>query len=218
MCLPRSAKDARIGIHFMAYLSDSDLGPLFQLRQNTVESVVNRKCKIDKLDHKENESGYRTILLRLVDGPLSTLECESIVHRGQAFIRSLRRDGHVIHTKRIDGVPTYVYEGRVAVVKSTPMIRHCYYRTKHWVEISKARKQFDGFKCVQCNSTEKLETHHLRYNLFEESLEFDLLTLCRNCHVAMHEAASGSRSMHFPLTITPEQLRRIQEEYPEVSE
>jgi hypothetical protein len=199
-----------------SYFTDADLGPLFN-RTQTVESVVNAKCKIDKHEHNESDSSYRVVLARLRQGPLTTIDCELLVHRGQAFIRTLRKRGHVIHTKRIDGVNTYVYEKFEPVTQTTPLIREAYYKTQHWRELSKKRKEFDGFACVQCKTTTNLETHHLRYELFEESLNYDLLTLCHECHKGMHEAASGSRNMHFPLSVTQLQFERIKEAFPEVT-
>jgi 5-methylcytosine-specific restriction endonuclease McrA len=199
-----------------SYVTEADFGPLFACSQ-TIQSVVNQKCEIYTHEHDENRSGYQAVLSRLKQGPLTTIDCEALVHRGQAFIRTLRRDGHIIHTKRIDGVSTYVYEKWEPVTRVTPLIKECYYKTYHWRSLAAARKEFDGFLCVQCKSKSNLETHHLRYELFEESMEKDLLTLCKSCHDSMHDAATGSQHMHFPFTITESQFLRISEAFPEVS-
>lgn len=200
-------------------MSDSIMDlPLFAVASSpvVVQSVANSKCDIEKGEVSDSNHSKQVLLARLKSRPLSTIECERIVHRGQAYIGSLRKSGHVIHTRRIDGVPMYVYEGWEPVTKTTPLIKEAYYKTQHWKNLSKQRKEFDGFQCVQCKSSVDLETHHLRYELFEESMVHDLMTLCRNCHESMHECASGSRHMHFPATVTESQFKRIAEAFPEV--
>lgn len=61
--------------------------------------------------------------------------------------------------------------------------RNWYLKTDHWKVMRSAAKSRDNYKCVECESTAKLEVHHLTYeNIGKERLE-DLITLCQPCHV-----------------------------------
>lgn len=49
--------------------------------------------------------------------------------------------------------------------------------------------QRDGFKCKICNSIDALNVHHLHYEPRTKIWEYDnesLVTLCENCHNAIH--------------------------------
>jgi hypothetical protein len=156
------------------------------------------------------------ILRRLSQGPLGCFEAERLtvdgvaVHRAQAVIHTMREHGHLIDTIRVNGNLAYVYNGKVEKIKAGKY-KELYYSTEHWKNLAKRRKFIDGWQCRQCGCQEDLETHHWRYDLFDECLEKDLITLCRECHESIHEAASGS-GMHFPRTITRQQAERIEAE------
>lgn len=150
----------------------------------------------------------KVILRALKSGPITTVEAETIVHRGQAVIHQLREQGHRIDTIRIKGQLHYQWLGFSRVVKVDPSLEKQYYETSHWRSISLERKRIDGFRCKQCGSLDELQTHHWRYNLFMESLRYDLITLCRDCHVSVHEAVSGS-SVHFPNYVCESIAERI---------
>lgn len=154
------------------------------------------------------------ILQRLMKGPLGCFEAERLivdgvaVHRAQAVIHAMREKGHLIDTIRLHGNLAYVYRGKVEKIKAGKH-KELYYSTRHWKYTALQRKKMDAWQCRQCGSIERLETHHWRYNLFDECVRRDLITLCRDCHEAVHEAASGS-GMHFPNTITRQQADRIE--------
>ena len=157
-----------------------------------------------------NAQGQRSaVLTRLRSGPLSTFDAERIVHRGQATIGQLRNDGHRIDSVNLDGVDQYVYRGHSPTIKVVKTMQAAYYETSHWCRTAADRKDFDHRSCCQCGSAELLQTHHWRYNLFAESVEFDLITLCRECHLRLHESIKGS-CVHFPRRIDTALAARIE--------
>ncbi len=151
------------------------------------------------------------MLERLRRGPLSTVRAEVFIHRGQAVIRSLRQRGYDIRTERIDGVAMYVLYGFVAAVEVGPDLQDAYYQTDHWRGKSAERRRIDRHACTQCKARERLEVHHLRYELFGEDVLEDLRTLCEECHRREHAAIAGSQ-VHFPRFVTEEVARRIEAE------
>ncbi len=59
-----------------------------------------------------------------------------------------------------------------------------------WKKVALEVKKRDGFKCVVCDSKEKLNAHHKRYVTGEMAWETpldQLVTLCRCCHRKFHE-------------------------------
>lgn len=67
------------------------------------------------------------------------------------------------------------------------MYRDYYLQTPHWkIKRRQAIERADG-ECEICGSTRELEVHHLNYeNLGYEEPE-DLMALCHNCHMEVHE-------------------------------
>ena len=54
--------------------------------------------------------------------------------------------------------------------------------------------QRDGFKCINCQSTEKtLNVHHVVYQRGLEPWEYgqSLITLCEECHAERHQAQNN---------------------------
>ncbi|AWG26023.1 HNH endonuclease [Flavobacterium kingsejongi] len=63
----------------------------------------------------------------------------------------------------------------------------------YWDEVKKRIRLRDDFKCVECGSTIRLETHHISYYVNGQSIvghELDhlnwLVTLCETCHDKSH--------------------------------
>ena len=148
------------------------------------------------------------MLARLKAGPLSTYDAERFSHRGQATIHSLQNEGHEIELIDLDGVPSYVYREHRPRVKVSKTMQELYYASPHWRATALARKELDNFRCQQCGASEELETHHWRYELFAESVQHDLITLCRVCHESIHRAISGS-GVHFPAFVADDAAARI---------
>lgn len=180
------------------FYSECDELPLF--------SKVNEQCTIEKTQPPKSEEHSRKlmeILEALKSGPVSCVEVETRWHRGQAGIGELRSRGWNIDTVR--GFYYFVgFNGEMVNAKS---LQAMYYQSSHWKQTANARKQMDGYRCVQCHSTSNLETHHWRYDLFNEQME-DLCTLCRSCHESIHNAISGSQ-VHFPRRVTQSVADRI---------
>ena len=58
--------------------------------------------------------------------------------------------------------------------------------SKEWAEKIKKR---DGYKCILCGNTEKLNAHHLCVDWAHNKYRYDLrngITLCMNCHIILH--------------------------------
>jgi len=63
-----------------------------------------------------------------------------------------------------------------------------------WKKKSEARKKKDGYKCVICGSTKKLNVHHKTYKrvktvkgkIVATERMSDLVTLCSECHRKVH--------------------------------
>jgi hypothetical protein len=198
------------------YWPEPDLAelPLFALPPSPAAAAVRHRESNATKRREKVDSRIALVLSRFQRGPISTFEMERLkvdgdtVHRGQAVIATMRQRGHEIDTVRIDGAPHYVYRGfRPGRIESKPF-QDLYYQTQHWRAKAAERKRMDGFRCRQCGSAERVEAHHWRYELFAESVQFDLITLCHSCHQAIHEAASGS-SMHFPRFIDEQTRDRI---------
>jgi len=130
-----------------------------------------------------------------------------LLHRGQAIKGELKAQGHKIEKEWRDGRRGYVHKGYERIPKAGKY-KQMYYTTRHWVRIARLRKQMDGFRCRQCGSANDLETHHHRYELFNEDVKHDLITYCKACHERVHKGASGGR-LHFPHRITEDIIRRI---------
>ncbi len=183
-------------------MSDSIMDlPLFAVsqRSHVIESVVRN------IDTEARHA--REILQELQSGPLGTAEVESRWHRGQAAIGRLRDEGHVIDTISRQ----YVYRGfKPGRIKVTKELQNLYYQTPHWKERAASRKMLDGHKCTRCGCSGDLETHHWKYDLFNESMD-DLQTYCSECHELMHERLKGSK-VHFPRYIDSSVANRITSE------
>ena len=166
----------------------------------------------DKPPKREHGRAAERLMLEVLRrGPLSTTTAEADVgvHRGQQVIGTLRASGIRIDTVRISGVLCYVLRDANATLVKVPRSTHTQYCSlPHWKKVAAERKQIDGYRCVQCHSTEKLEVHHWRYELFAEDVVRDLCTLCSKCHHQMTEVLKGS-GCHFPTHLTQELKDRI---------
>jgi hypothetical protein len=170
---------------------------------------ASRACVIEatvRSEQSESEKAHE-ILQHLLKEPLSTTFVESNWHRGQAAIGVLRDEGHVIDTVQRQYVYRGYNPGRVKVSKE---LQSMYYTTSHWRAKAFERKQKDGFACTRCGSRVELETHHWKYDLFNESID-DLETFCHSCHEWIHGIVKGS-SVHFPRWIDKAVADRIKSE------
>ena len=63
-----------------------------------------------------------------------------------------------------------------------------YLQSSEWHRKRQERLIVDDFNCQLCSYTNNLQVHHKTYkNIFNEDVEHDLVTLCSDCHTAIHE-------------------------------
>jgi len=142
------------------------------------------------------------ILERLKVGPATCRQIDRLTPaRGQALVHTMREDGYKIRTQVIEGDRSYVYYGFSETIRVSKTMQEAYYRTPHWTETAKERKDIDSWRCRQCNTLSnpgnRLETHHWVYELFAEDVELELMTLCKSCHDSIHLWIKGGLC-HFP--------------------
>jgi hypothetical protein len=126
------------------------------------------------------------------------------VTRGRHEKQYLCDRGHVIESRNGE----YIYKGQLAnLVKVDRDLASLYYQTPHWKQVRSARIHFDRGACCQCNSVNDLQVHHWFYELFNEHTERDLMTLCAECHQALH--ANPMVSIHFPRFLPLAVIERI---------
>lgn len=64
---------------------------------------------------------------------------------------------------------------------------------KNWNDIRKRIIKRDGAKCYYCGETERLDVHHLRpISMGGNNDDYNLLTLCHECHVVEHQGIRAS--------------------------
>jgi 5-methylcytosine-specific restriction endonuclease McrA len=165
---------------------EDDFGPLFDPKPNKPpEPELTHECKA-------------AIVARLNEGPATCREIDRLTPaRGQALIRTLRTEGHLILTRARDGKRSYIYKGFNPRTVKIRKFRDIYYQTPHWREVREQRLIIDRYTCVQCGDQNELEIHHWVYNLFAEDPQQELVTLCKSCHEFVHQSISGS-ICHFP--------------------
>lgn len=66
-----------------------------------------------------------------------------------------------------------------------------YLLSDEWKRKAQARAKIDAYKCCMCGcrgtQLNPLQAHHVTYrNIYREDINKDILTLCRNCHRAVH--------------------------------
>ena len=64
---------------------------------------------------------------------------------------------------------------------------YSYMRSSQWRRVRRERRRIDGFRCAICGARENLQVHHLSYERLGQPGEiYDLVTLCRDCHMMLH--------------------------------
>lgn len=143
-------------------------------------------------------------LLKICDR--STLDLLDVGPRPAAYVRQLRQMGYQIESAKEGNIAVYHLIGKVEMVEVTPAMQELYYTTPHWQYTRAKRKEFDGYRCACCQTTERLQVHHWKYDLFNEQ-QCDLLTVCDECHNRIHSYANVH--CHFPRWVTPEIAEKL---------
>jgi len=67
-------------------------------------------------------------------------------------------------------------------------------KSAEWAAKRQARLEMDSHACQCCGATERLEVHHRNYDRFlNENVRRDLITLCHDCHVAVHREKANQK-------------------------
>ena len=65
---------------------------------------------------------------------------------------------------------------------------HDYIKSDAWQRVRREALKRDGYVCQQCGTGKNLEVHHINYEHLGQDGELnDVITLCRKCHVKVHE-------------------------------
>ena len=65
---------------------------------------------------------------------------------------------------------------------------YAYLQSPQWRAVRAKRLQIDGFRCHICGARKNLEVHHRSYERLAAKNEiYDLITLCHDCHMMMHD-------------------------------
>lgn len=62
-----------------------------------------------------------------------------------------------------------------------------FYNSPEWMRLRANVFRRDGFRCVDCGSTENLQAHHLSTLDYRNPDISMLITLCNDCHMKRHE-------------------------------
>lgn len=154
------------------------------------------------LDDRDDDGVTQKVLRRLQQGPADTNCLKQFGHRFSTRLDELRKQGWRIDNRHGEGRDC-IYElvGKVEMVLVTTEMKEAYYLTEHWLRTRAERMAFDESRCCHCRSTEELQVHHWKYEIFCEE-QCDLTTLCRPCHERLHK--SGKLKLRFPKYVTPE--------------
>lgn len=66
-----------------------------------------------------------------------------------------------------------------------------YLESDHW---KGKRREFLKDKCFCCQATARLQLHHKTYKRLGNESEHDFVTVCRSCHILIHELVKSRRS------------------------
>ena len=78
--------------------------------------------------------------------------------------------------------------------------KKAYLDSPQWKAIKRQRLAMDQYTCQSCyQSGLSLEVHHLHYRTFKSESLSDLISVCRNCHEAIHSKYGFNYNDEFPL-------------------
>lgn len=61
-----------------------------------------------------------------------------------------------------------------------------YYMTPEWKKKKEYVLKRDGYLCQMCLTNRAYTAHHLNYSRFKNELTSDLISVCRTCHMIIH--------------------------------
>ncbi len=83
-----------------------------------------------------------------------------------------------------------------------------YMRSKAWREKREQILSFYGHRCWVCNSTEKLQVHHLHYQSVGAEHMNDVLVCCKRCHFKLHLPQNTDPNWVGSRAVIPSQTRQ----------
>jgi len=72
-----------------------------------------------------------------------------------------------------------------------------YLKSAKWKFLRKQILDRDNHQCVMCESTTRLEIHHLTYKRLTDERLSDLVTLCHMCHSRQHKIYARDRTTDY---------------------
>lgn len=99
-----------------------------------------------------------------------------------------------------------------------------YLESDEWRQMKLRRLEIDNYTCQICGSKgsnmNPLNVHHLSYhNIYHENIDKDLVTLCRSCHMGVHNmmnritnSETGQRGWKDTLSVSMISYNRFREE------
>ena len=75
-----------------------------------------------------------------------------------------------------------------------------YLKSPEWNIKRKLILKRDNYTCVSCSSNVPLEVHHITYIRFGNESNEDLISLCRECHQAIHTRLGYDYNNTFPIS------------------
>lgn len=120
------------------------------------------------------------------------------------FLATLREDSE---TKKYNDTQTTPRE-RVYVPQTEETLdlnihkvfKREYLKSPEWNIKRKAILKRDNYTCASCNSKVPLDVHHITYIRFGNELNEDLVSLCRECHQAIHSKLGYDYNSTFPIS------------------
>lgn len=170
----------------------SDYFPSLEEMRLEIPLFSQAKAANDARKFHESEAQQREVLLHLRAGEsIAKCEWEDGGKRLAPAVEQLRNAyGFVISGYGTSKKPYRMDDVHQCPAKAhvTDEMKAAYYCLPHWQFVIGDRRSMDAFRCVCCHASDRLQCHHLTYKrLFAERLT-DLLTLCSECHAAVHKS------------------------------
>lgn len=111
--------------------------------------------------------------------------------KNKVDLNKLKNFNERLHEEYIfdfNNVKSY-YNGLIAANYSRLYSRYlAYLSTEEWFDIRNRILKRDGFKCRKCGNP-ATQVHHLTYEHLGHELDEDLISICRPCHLFIHEVS-----------------------------
>lgn len=96
-----------------------------------------------------------------------------------------------------------IYEGKYVFKVNKTF--NTYYDSQQWAWARKKILKRDNHKCQSCNQDATC-VHHITYERLGEESHFDLISLCKDCHNAVHYEQDKH---YYSFRLTPEEIQQL---------